>query len=275
MISLLLSILMSVAIANLLSLYKKDLHVRILFVFLGNYFLATIFSVADQGSSIYLAGSFDIIMGAITGILFFATFLIYQHNITKNGVSLSVGAMRFSVVIPIIMALMIFKEPILWLNIAGIILVLLAFTYLTDTSSFHSIFWLMLLFLGTGIADSIMKLYEQYGLESTRPFMIFIFGSAMIFNFLVVLIKRTPFHLKSFCFGMILGIPNRLTTKYLLDALHEIPASVVYPFFAASVVVLGIFSDVIFWKKRFNYKQRIALIIMVVGIALLYIRVGG
>jgi multidrug transporter EmrE-like cation transporter len=119
-----------------------------------------------------------------------------------------------------------------------------------------------------------MKFYEQYGLESTRPFMIYIFGSALIFNLFVVLYKKTPFHLKSFCLGMILGIPNRLTTKYFLDALQEIPATMVYPIFAASVVVLGIFSDVLIWKKKFNYMQKIALLIMVVGIVLLYINTG-
>jgi len=275
MISLILSIIMSVAIANLLPYFKKDKNIKILHIFLGNYFLASIFSFVDKGSPLSEAGNFEIFTGSLTGILFFATFLIYQYNISKNGVSLSVGAMRFSVVIPILMALLIFGEPVFLLNVIGIILVLLAFTFLMDTKSFHSIFWLGLLFLGTGIADSIMKLYEQYGLESTRPFMIYIFGSAMIFNLLVVLIKRTPFHLKSFCFGMILGIPNRLTTKYFLNALQELPASVVYPMFAASVVVLGIFSDVLIWKKKFNFKQWIALAIMVVGIALLYIRVGN
>ncbi len=274
MISLLLSIIMSVAIANLLPFFKKDKSISILLIFLGNYFLATIFSFVDKGSSITDAGSFEIITGTITGVLFFATFLIYQHNISKNGVSLSVGAMRFSVVIPIIMALIVFSEPILILNISGIILVLLAFAFLTDTKSFHSILWLGLLFLFTGVIDTIMKFYEQYGLESTRPFMIYIFGSALIFNFLVVLYKKTPFHLKSFCFGMILGIPNRLTTKYFLDALQEIPATMVYPMFAAFVVVLGIFSDILIWKTKFNYKQKIALLIMVVGIVLLYINTG-
>ena len=274
MISLLLSVIMSVIIANLLPLFKRDKSINILQIFLGNYFLASIFSFIDKGSPLSQAGNFEIIIGSITGILFLTTFLIYQHNIPKNGVSLSVGAMRFSVVIPIIMALLVFGEPMLLLNIAGIILVLLAFAFLTNTKSFHSILWLGLLFLFTGIIDSIMKLYEQYGLESTRPFMIYIFGSAMIFNLIVVLFKKAPFHLKSFCFGMILGIPNRLTTKYFLDALQEIPATMVYPIFAASVVVLGIFSDVLIWKKKFNYKQKIALLIMVMGIVLLYINTG-
>ena len=272
MISLFLSIIMSVLIANLLPFFTKVKSIIILQVFLGNYFLASIFSFVDKGSPLSAAGSFEIITGSITGILFFATFLVYQHNITKNGVSLSVGVMRFSVVIPILMALMLFGEPILLLNVAGIILVLIAFAFLTDTRSFYSILWLGLLFLGTGIADSILKLYEQYGLESSRPFMIYLFGSAMIFNLLVVLLKKTQFHFSSFCFGMILGIPNRLTTKYFLDALQQIPASMVYPIFAASVVVLGVFSDIIIWKKKFNYKQRIALAIMVAGIALLYFR---
>ncbi len=271
MISLFLSIIMSVAIANLLPLFKRDKTTNILHIFLGNYFLATIFSFVDKGSPVTDAGNFEVITGTITGILFFTTFLIYQHNISKNGVSLSVGAMRFSVVIPIVMALIVFGEPVLMLNIAGIILVLLAFAFLTETKSFHSILWLGLLFLFTGVIDSIMKFYEQYGLESTRPFMIYIFGSALIFNFLVVLYKKTPFHLKSFCFGMILGIPNRLTTKYFLDALQEIPATLVYPMFAAFVVVLGIFSDILLWKKKFNYKQKIALLIMVAGIVLLYL----
>jgi len=274
MISLFLSIIMSVIIANLLPLFKRDKSIKILHIFLGNYFLASIFSFIDKGSPLSQAGNFEFIIGSITGILFLTTFLIYQHNISKNGVSLSVGAMRFSVVIPIIMALIVFGEPLLILNITGIILVLLAFAFLTDTKSFHSTLWLGLLFLFTGVIDSIMKLYEQYGLDSSRPFMIYIFGSALIFNFLVVLYKKTPFHLKSFCLGMILGIPNRLTTKYFLDALQEIPATMVYPMFAASVVVLGIFSDILIWKKRFNYKQKIALLIMVVGIVLLYINTG-
>jgi len=273
MISLILSIIMSVIIANLLPLFKRDKDIKILQIFLGNYFLASIFSFLDKGSPLSDAGNFEIIMGSIAGILFLATFLIYQHNITKNGVSLSVGAMRFSVVIPIVMALIVFDEPLLLLNITGIVLVLLAFAFLTDTKSFHSILWLGLLFLFTGVIDSIMKFYEHYGLYSTRPFMIYIFGSALIFNFLVVLIKKTPFHLKSFCLGMVLGIPNRLTTKYFLDALQEIPATMVYPMFAASVVVLGIFSDVLIWKKKFNFKQKIALLIMVVGMVLLYIRI--
>ncbi len=274
MIALLLSVIMSVAIANLLPLFKKDKTTNILHIFLGNYFLASIFSFIDKGSPLSDAGNFEMIIGSITGILFFATFLIYQYNISQNGVSLSVGAMRFSVVIPIVISLLVFNEPILLLNITGIILVLLAFTFLTDTKSFHSIFWLGLLFLFTGTIDSIMKLYEQYGLESTRPFMIYIFGSALIFNLFVVVFKKASFHFKSFCFGMILGIPNRLTTKYFLDALQEIPATTVYPMFAASVVVLGIFSDVLVWKKKFNYKQKIALLIMVIGIVLLYFRKG-
>ena len=75
----------------------------------------------------------------------------------------------------------------------------------------------------------------------------------------------------SFALGMILGIPNQLTTKFFLLALKEIPAAISYPFFAGSVALLCVLSDIVIWKKKFGVVQKFSLALLTIGIILLNI----
>lgn len=273
MIYLILSVICSALIGNLLFYYQKDRDLQIMQVFLGNYFLASIFSIIFNDTSFQQVRAFDLIFGGITGFLFLANFIVYQNNIKINGLSLSVGVMRISLIIPTLVSILIFSEKIHILNYVGIAVILFSFSFQTQTRKLHNLFWIIFLFIITGTTDSMLKIYDVIGLPTDGAFVFFLFGSAFLFNLIWLLIRKQHFILKYFLWGMLLGIPNQLTTRFFLNSLETVKAAIAYPLFASSVVVITVLCDIFIWKKVFTTKQRIAFALLVLGIAFLNVRI--
>jgi drug/metabolite transporter (DMT)-like permease len=271
MIFLLLSILCSALIGNLLILFDKDKKADILLIFLGNYFLASIFSLTVLKTSLSQASSFDIGLGSITGMFFLINFIIYRRNIQYNGLSLSVSTMRISLLIPTVISLIFFGDQIGFINYLGIGIVLFAFIFVTEFKSFHNLLFLFLLFVITGLSDTSLKIYDESGVGHEDLFVFFLFASAFISNLIWVILKGKRLIWKYFCFGLVLGIPNQLTTKLFLLSLATIPAPIAYPLFASSVVLICVIADILIWKKRYSLQQKYAYAIMIAGIVFLNI----
>ena len=100
MISLVLSILCSVAIANLLTWFNRSSRNDIYYIFAGNYLVASLFSWSTNHIPLHQAGIQEYGLGIVAGLFFLINFLIYQKNIIRNGQSISVGMMRISLIIP-------------------------------------------------------------------------------------------------------------------------------------------------------------------------------
>ncbi|OPX25942.1 MAG: hypothetical protein B1H06_06770 [Candidatus Cloacimonas sp. 4484_143] len=272
MINLLLSIICSALIGNLLFLYQKDKHLEILQVFLGNYFLASIFSFAANNTPISSIRLYDVIFGVITGFLFLTNFVVYQKNIKVNGLSLSIGVMRISLIIPTLMAIFFFCEKIIFLNYLGIGIILFSFAFQTEIRSLHNFIWIAVLFVLTGFTDGLLKIYNVHGLQQDGAFVFFLFFSAFVFNLIWIAVQRRRFVIKYFFFGMILGIPNQLTTRFFLNSLETVKAAIAYPLFASSVVLITVLCDLLIWKKKYNLKQRFAFALLILGIVFLNIQ---
>ena len=97
-------------IGNLLILFNRDERADIFLIFLGNYCVASIFSLAVLERPFALMHKFDLGLGMATGLLFLVNFLIYRRNIQLNGLSLSVSTMRVSLLIPTMISLIFFND---------------------------------------------------------------------------------------------------------------------------------------------------------------------
>ncbi len=215
----------------------------------------------------------DILLGVITGFLFLYNFILYQQNIKINGLSISVGIMRISLIIPILVSLFIFSENISLLNYIGIVIIISSFMLITKTSLKLNLLFLFLLFIITGIQESMLKIYDVVGLSEKGAFILFVFSSAFLFNLLWNVIKKQKMEVRSLLYGFILGIPNMLTTKFLMEGLVTVPGAIAFPFVASSVVVLVFLSDIFIWKKEFSLKQKISFILLILGITFLNLQV--
>jgi len=268
MLNLLLAVLCSVLIGNLLMVFNRNPDSDIRYIFLGNYIVAALFSLIIALPGRITFSGFDIWFGVLTGFLFLANFAIYQKNILTNGLSLSVGTMRVAVIIPTLIAVVWFTERMGLMNVVGILVILSAFSIVTDTKKLHNLFWLLLLFIISGLTESTLKIYSELGNSNQNPFLFMIFTSAGVFTLLWIIAGRRKLNLLSLSYGFALGVPNQLSSLFFLKGLKTVPATAAYPIYASGVVLLSILSDILIWRKVFTVKQRIALGLLVCGVLL-------
>lgn len=272
MIYLALSVLCSVLIANALMVFGKRGKLSVLPIFLGNYFVASLFSYASLPAVLPRVMGFDFALGIVAGALFLGNFWVYQRSISFNGLSLSVGAMRIAMIIPVLLSVGLFQESISGYNQLGIVIGLLAFGLKTKLSELHNLLWIIGLFLVSGLTDSTLKIYKELGSGQEALFVYLIFTSAFVWTLLAIIIGKTKVPWQSILFGFALGIPNRLSTVFFLNGLDSVPASLAYPLVAVSVVLLSIVSDLVFWKKKAGLRDVILWALLIVSLLLLNLK---
>ncbi len=272
MIYLILSILMSVIIVNMLKYYQHKFTASILIVFMANYLTAAFLSYLLHPFSFKTLHIFDYVSGIIIGTLFLINFLVLQKNIRENGMSLSIAIMRVSLIIPIIASYFIFKELIFLHNKIGILLIIATFAFLGKMKKKTGFLFLIVLFFLTGISDFGMKIYEFYGKNTINTYLFFLFSSALILNIIIVIVRRIKFDKNAFYFGLVLGVPNLLTSFFFMKSLVKIPAIIAYPMLGAGITFISILTDKFIWHSKISRTEIIFLTVLIIGIILIHIR---
>ena len=264
-----LSILSSVIIANLLKMYSRDENAPILLIFLGNYLFAAVVSHFLNPDPLAATRPLDMILGAVMGFFLLFSFVVYEKNIQKNGLSLSVGVMRGSLLIPILLAVFFFGERVGVLNCAGIGLTLLAFFRMSGNQPPENLVWILLLFVVAGLTDSFFKLYNVYGRNSEALFLFYSFSAAALFNLGLIARRGGRFHWRYLLHGIALGIPNQLTAFFFMKSLRAVPAAIAYPLFSSGIVIFSIATDLLIWRARFSRDRAGLLLLLLIGVVLL------
>ena len=88
-----------------------------------NYLTCAILGAAYTGFDLALpetpGSSLTVGLGILNGILYLASFVLFQINTRKNGVVLSAIFMRLGLLVPIVVSVLFFHEIPTWLQIAG------------------------------------------------------------------------------------------------------------------------------------------------------------
>lgn len=267
-----LSILCSVLIANLLHYYNNEKGNRIFIVFLGNYCLATLISFSQNHFSLRHLPLIDTTIAVVAGIFFLLNFLVYQKNIRNNKITLSVSAMRISLVIPTFLSFILFNDPANLLNAIGILLAVVAFYLLTKKQKLSQIAWLIGLFTITGITDFLMKLEKELGSVNDAQYLTLLFFVAFVATLSLCMFKKQSFRWYDFSFGIVLGIPNQLTSLFFMKSLDSVSAVIAYPLFSIAVVILSLGTDIFIWKSKVSKDKWLIYALLLFGILLLNIR---
>ncbi len=269
MLNLALSVLCSVLIANLLMLLGRKGKLDMLPIFLGNYFVASLFSYISLPKGGAEFHSFDLLFGILAGALFLGNFWVYQRSIVFNGLSLSVGVMRMAMIVPVLLGVFLFRERLSVYNQIGIFCGLIAFTLKANPKELHNLLWIIGLFAISGLTDASLKLYKEFGSGQEALFIYAVFSAAFCFTLLIILFTRIKVSLSALLAGFALGIPNRLSTVFFLRGLDSIPAALAYPLVAVAIVLLGIISDLLLWKKQATVKDLLLWALLLASLLLL------
>lgn len=213
-------------------------------------------------------------LGVIGGVLYLGAFVLLQWNISKNGVVLPATFMKLGVLVPTLMSILIFGENPRPAQLAGIALAVLAILLINGRGRQQagSVLGLIFLLLAGGSADGMSKIYEEAGSpELSGHFLLYIFIVAFLLCLLLCLLRRQKIGRRELLFGAAIGIPNYLSSRFLLLALSDVPAVVAFPTYSVATIVLVTLVGVFCFREKLEKRKLIALAVILAALVLLNI----
>ena len=243
-----------------------------------NYLTCAVLSWINVGSFSVFGGAEGAMrtvgLGIICGILFLSAFVLLKWNVGKNGVVLPATFMKLGVVVPTVLAITVFGESPKATQILGIAAALGAIFLMQGKGKQRagSISGLIVLMLAGGLADAMAKIYEQYGDAAlSEQYLLFTFATALVICVIMCAVKRQKIALADALFGAAVGIPNYLSSKFLLFSLNSVPAVAAFPTFSVGTIVLATLAGVLLFKEKLEKRKLIALGVILIALTLLNI----
>lgn len=272
----------SVLIAHFLKVVEnRNLNtVRVLTI---NYLIATVIAFSTSGWSDVVRmdmeeGFLAIGMASVVGVIFIANFFIYSKSVFYNGVGISVAAMRISLIMPVLLSTLWYLEILSFKQWFGVVLVFITLFLLLPNKRkmlrepFSAAWLLVLLFIGTGLGDSSLKIYEQEfsSLLNKEQFMGFVFLTAFLIGLIVIGIRRSwNFKRMEWVMGIAVGVPNLYTAIFLIEALERMNGAVVYSSVNVLTVLGGTLLGIMKWGDKLTKIQWSGILLTVITILLL------
>lgn len=239
----------------------------------SNYFVAAVLGFVlffIEPTAEYSIKTF--LFGGVLGSLFVFSFFAFAKAIDAAGTALSTLSSRISLVIPVALSILLFDEQPTLFHLGGFLLtgITIYLFYLSlrrdKSRTLKPIDFLYLagVLIGIGLADFSMKIFQQTQPIIEKQFFIFsIFFFAFLYCTGIVLFKKIPFNKKTAASGFVLGIPNVLSSVFLIGALESIAAILVYPIVNVGIILLTALFAFIIWREKIN---RIGLISLFTGL---------
>lgn len=214
-------------------------------------------------------------LGSICGVLYLLGFVLLQWNIRRSGVVLSATFQKLGVLVPTLAAITLFEETLRWTQLAGIAAAVFAIVFMqgrTDRAESRNLPVLLALLLCGGISDVMSKVFEAWGpAEQGNYFLVFTFGVALVLcSVLCVMQKQAVTPADVLC-GFALGVPNYMSARFLLRALQDVPAVVVYPTFSVGTIILVTLAGVLLFREKLEKRKLLAIGIILGALVLLNI----
>lgn len=281
-IYILLSAFCSVLIAHFLKVSEKR-ELNTVHVLTVNYVVATVIAFSSgffRGDVPVQFGesSTVITLAAVVGIIFIANFFIYSKSVHYNGVGVSVAAMRISLLIPVLISIFWYFDDVRFKQWIGIFSAVLALFLLLPNKRKMlreplSVAWLLvLLFLGTGMGDASLMIYEEdfSNLLSKEQFMGFVFLSAFLVGLAVMVYRKNLKVSRSeILLGIAIGVPNLYSAIFLIEALPHLSGAVVYSSVNILTVLGATLLGILFWGDKLTRVQWVGILFTLVVIILL------
>ena len=277
MIYLLLTIVSSalVSIVMRLSEYKVRGNIGMLAV---NYLVCTLISGGYAlgtwpvlGPQLHLTAGF----GVVNGLLYLVSFVLLQVNVKRNGVVLSSTFMKLGLLVPIVLSVILFGELPGVLQIIGFVIAVAAIVLInwsSDRSDLRMGAGLVVLLIAGGAGDAMSKVFEEWGNSTlSSQFLFYTFLVALILCVGLVILKKERPGKSEVLFGLLIGVPNYFSARFLLKSLESVDAVIAYPTYSVATLLAVTLIGVLLFREKLSRRQWVAIGMILVALALLNI----
>jgi drug/metabolite transporter (DMT)-like permease len=206
------------------------------------------------------------------------------NSAQENGIGVTSVTVKMSLAIPVMMAVILYQESIYFMKITGVVGALVGVFLLTyqkaaakASSTKAKAIALVVLFLGSGLLDTLLNYVEKKLLTDLTPalFSAVGFGVAGVIGLVVltikVLLKQEKLAFKNVLAGIGLGIPNYFSIYFLIMAIRYTPTddSITYALNNVGIVVASFLVGVIVFKETLSKRKLIGGLVAIVSLFLL------
>ncbi len=214
-----------------------------------------------------------ILWGVPAGLLYFLGLVGIQRSIRESGVGLTGAFSKSAILIPILVSVLLWRErPTAW-QWGGIVLTFLALAisqYRKGPERARVGKGLMLMVLAVGAAELSNKVFQQYGLPEHKELFLFtLFSVAFIAATASLAAAHQRIALKELLAGLAVGIPNMLSSYFLIQAFATVKAAVAFPFYSAGSVALITLGGVVLFGERPTRREYGAIVVVIVAVVLM------
>jgi drug/metabolite transporter (DMT)-like permease len=223
----------------------------------------------------------------LMGAGFISIFNLLAFCTRVDGITTATISNKLSLVIPVLFAIAFFHEGAGVAKIAGIVLAFPA-VYLTtrvkeDNGKIPNLLWPILLFVGSGLLDTIVNFVQHNYLGSSdvqATYTVFVFGVAACIGLALVatlvLLKKVKLEAKNIIAGIAIGVPNYFSIYFLIRSLNSnvMQSSASIPVINIGVLVASSLAAIIFFREKVNTQRIIGLVLAVVAIYLIAFQPG-
>ncbi len=260
MFYILLSICCSVTVSVMLKLAKRY-QIDVYQAITWNYSAAILLTWLFLHPHVSTIQSSSIAIYVVLGVLLPLLFLVIATSIRLTGIVRTDVAQRLSLFIPVLSAFTIFSEKPDAIKIVGISIGVIAMICLIPWKQRHAVrrratnswFYLVLIFVGMGVIDVLLKQVAKTSNLSTSLFVVFLLAFAVAFIGLIyqVATKKMRFSWPHIPIGWILGVANFGNILFFIKAHQALATKPSYVFssmdigviIAGAVVGLAIFRE--------------------------------
>lgn len=242
-----------------------------------NYAMCALLSVGFAGGMTLLPRQeglgFAVFLGVVSGAMFLCSFMLLQWNIRVNGVVLPATFMKLGVLVPTLVSMLAFGERPGLMQIGGMALALAAIVMIRQEkgggSAKHPLGLIVLLLAG-GCTDVLSKIYEEMGSPALKNhYLVYTFFIALGLCVLLAIVRGQRLTPADVGFGLLLGIPNYFSARFLLLSLADVPAIVVYPSYSVGTIVLVALVGRFAFGERLSRRQTLAVAVILAALVLL------
>lgn len=242
-----------------------------------NYCMCALLSAFYTGPANLVSGGALLLktaaMGVCNGFLYLISFVLLQANVQRNGVVLSSTFMKLGLLVTMVVSVCIYREIPTAVQVIGFVLAVTAIVlinYRKENAAAGSKSMLLLLLLCGGMADAMSKIFEESGVPGMEdPFLFFTFFAALILCTLLMAVKKQRIGKWEVFFGLLLGVPNFFSSRFLLEALTDVAAVIAYPVYSVSCILVVTTAGVLLFREKLEKRQWIALGLILLALALL------
>ena len=219
-----------------------------------------------------------VLVGLLGGIAYFAGFMTIQRSIRVNGVALTGAVSKLAILIPMLFSMFLWHNLPGPVQSVGIVMaltaILLAHLSGSQLSRLRKINPVLLwMFVSVGLGEFANKLFQQYGLDHhTGLFLLTVFLTALVISGAALIRQRRKPVVGDISLGVLVGIPNMLTSLFLIKSFATVPAVVAFPVYGSGTIVMVALGGRFLFGEHLRRREWTAILIAAAAVILMQIR---